>query len=69
MFDSRQFTVAEWLAHLAATLEVMGSRSSFGDISEIYFLESIQFLAQRDLKCLHDIVELTATCNVCGVNL
>jgi len=28
----------------------MGSRPSLGDISEIYFLESIQSLAQRDLK-------------------
>jgi len=35
---------------LAATLEVMGLRRSLGDISEIYFLESIQSLAQRDLK-------------------
>jgi len=32
---------SRWLTHLAATLEVMGSRPSFGDISEIYFLESI----------------------------
>jgi len=31
-------------------LEVMGSRPSFGDNSEIHFLESIQSLAQRDLK-------------------
>jgi len=27
-----RFTVAEWLTHLAATLEVMGSRPSLGDI-------------------------------------
>jgi len=33
--------VAEWLINLAATLEVMGSRPSLDDISEIYFLESI----------------------------
>jgi len=45
-----QFTVAEWLTHLAAMVEVMGLRPSLGDISEIYFLESIQYLAQRDLK-------------------
>jgi len=41
-FLYRQFTVAEWLTHLAAMLEV--------DIYEIYFLESIQSLAQRDSK-------------------
>jgi len=35
---------------LAATLEVMGSHPSFGDISEIDFLESIQSPAQRDFK-------------------
>jgi len=45
-----RFTVAEWLTNLTATLEVMGSRPSLSDISEIYFLESIQSLAQRDLK-------------------
>jgi len=45
-----RFTVAEWLMHLAATLEVIGSRPSLGDISDIYFLESIQSLTQRDLK-------------------
>jgi len=33
-----RFTVVEWLTHLAATLEVMGSRPSLGDISEIYFI-------------------------------
>jgi len=33
--------MAEWLMHLAATLEVMGLRPSLGDVSEIYFLESI----------------------------
>jgi len=48
-FISR-FTVAEWLTHSTATLKVMGSRPSFGDISEIYFLKSIQSLAQRYLK-------------------
>jgi len=42
--------MAEWLTHSIAMLEVMGSRPSLGDISEIYFLESIQSLAQRDLK-------------------
>jgi len=30
-----RFTVAEWLTHLAATLEVMGSRPSLGDIARI----------------------------------
>jgi len=45
-----RFTVADWLTHLAATLEVMGSRPSLGDISQIYFLESIQSMAQGDLK-------------------
>jgi len=48
--SSRRFTVAECLTHLAAMLEVMGSRPSLGDISEIYFLESIHSLVQRDLK-------------------
>jgi len=45
-----RFTVAEWLTHVAATLEVKGSRPSLGDISEIYFLKSIQSVAQSDLK-------------------
>jgi len=35
------FTVNKWLSNLSATLEVMGSRSSFGDITEINFLKSI----------------------------
>jgi len=43
-------TVAEWRTHLAAVLEVMGLCPSFGDISAIHFLESIQSSAQRDLK-------------------
>jgi len=30
--------LAEWLTHLAATVVVMGSRPSLGDIYEIYFL-------------------------------
>jgi len=42
--------MAEWLTHLTATLEVMGTHPSLGEISEIYFLESIQSLAQSDLK-------------------
>jgi len=33
----RRFTVAEWITHLAATLEVMGLRPSLGDILKIYF--------------------------------
>jgi len=45
--NSVRFTVAAWLTHSTATLEVMGSRPSLGDISEIYFLES---LLNRDLK-------------------
>ena len=45
-----QVTVAEWLKHLPATLEVTGSRPTFGDISEIYFLESIQSTTRWDLK-------------------
>jgi len=45
-----RFMVAEWLTHLATTLEVMGSCPRLGDISQIYLLESIQSLAQRDLK-------------------
>jgi len=60
--------MAEWLTHLAVTLEVMGSRPSLGDICQIYFLELIQSLAHRELKWYCDIVELTVTCNVCGVN-
>jgi len=43
-----RFTMADWLTHLAATLEVMGSRPSLDDTYEIYFLESIQSPAQRD---------------------
>jgi len=42
-----QFTVAEWLTHLTATLEVMGLRPTLGDISDIYFLESIVSGAQE----------------------
>jgi len=45
-----RFTVAEWLTHLALTLEVMGSRPSLSGIFKIYFLESIKSLALRDLK-------------------
>jgi len=45
-----RFTADEWLTHMAATLEVTGSRPSFDDFSEIHFLESIQPAAQRDLK-------------------
>jgi len=51
-----RFTVAEWLTHLAATLEVIGSRPSLAYITEIYVLELIQSPApapapaQRDLK-------------------
>jgi len=52
------------VTYLAATLKVMDSRHSLGDISELYFLESIQSLAHRDLNGACDIVELTATCNV-----
>jgi len=42
---SCRFMVSEWLTQLAATLEVMSSRPSLGDISEIYSLESILSLA------------------------
>jgi len=45
-----RLTVAEWLTHSPATLDVTGSRPNSGDFSEIYFLESIQYPAQRDLK-------------------
>ena len=45
-----RFTVAEWLKHSHATLEVTGSRPTFGGISDIYSLESIQSPARRDLK-------------------
>jgi len=47
---SCRFTVAEWLTHSPATLEVMVSRPSLDDISEIYFIESIQSSALRHLK-------------------
>jgi len=50
IFMAVRFMVAEWLTHLAATLEVMGSCPIISDISEINFLESIQSVAQRDLK-------------------
>jgi len=36
----QRFAVAEWLMHLSAKLEVVGLGYSFGDISEIHFLES-----------------------------
>jgi len=45
-----QSMLAEWLTHLAATPEVMGSRPSVGNISEMHFLESIQSPTQRDFK-------------------
>jgi len=51
----RRFTVAEWLTHSPATLDVTGSRHNSGEFSEIYFLESIQSPAQRDLNGLCDI--------------
>jgi len=38
---AHRFTVDEWLTHLAVMLEVMGSRPSFSEISEIHFLESM----------------------------
>ena len=38
IFDSySRFTVTEWLKHSPATLEVTGSRPTFGGVSEIYF--------------------------------
>jgi len=62
-----RFTVAEWLTHLAATLEVMGSRPSLGVIYEIYFLESIQSPAQRVLKW--SVRHCGTYCELnCGVN-
>jgi len=40
-------------------IEVMGSRPSFGDISEIHFIDSIQFPAQRNLNwCVLHCVNL-----------
>jgi len=45
-----RFTVVERLKHSPATLDVTGSRPNSGDFSEIYFFESIQSPAQRDLK-------------------
>jgi len=64
-----RFTVAECLTHSPATLDVTGSRPNSGDFSEIYFLESIQSPAQRDLKmvCV-TLQELIVTSNVCGDN-
>jgi len=56
-----QFMVTEWLTHLSATLQVIGSCP--GDIPEVNFLESIQSPGQdlnglcdtkgidRDLQC------------------
>jgi len=60
-----RFTVAEWLTHMAA-MQVTGSMPSFGDISDIRFLESIQSPAQRDLNGLCDIAEFIVTCDVGG---
>jgi len=45
-----RFTVAERLTHSPATLDVTGSLPNSGDFSDIYFLESIQSPALRDLK-------------------
>jgi len=45
-----RFTVAKWLTHSPATLYVTGSRPNSGDLSDIYFLESIQSPARRDVK-------------------
>jgi len=33
--------LAEWIKHLASTPEVVGSCFSLGDMSEVYFRESI----------------------------
>jgi len=63
-----QFTVAELLTHLTVTLEVMGLCPSLGDISEIYFLESIQSLTQRTYNGFCGIAEFTVTCNVSNDN-
>jgi len=50
--EKGRFTVeySRWPTHSPATLDVTGSRPNSGDFSEIYFLESIQPPAQRDLK-------------------
>jgi len=50
--------------NLVATLDVVGSHSSFDDISEIHFLENLQCLAQRVLKWSVIFREFTVTCNV-----
>jgi len=49
-FSEHQSTVADWLTHSPATLDVPGSRRNSGDFSGIYFLESIQSPAQRDFE-------------------
>jgi len=61
--------VDECLRHLAAALEVINLLPCLGDIYEIYFLESIQSMyGTEGFKMVCDIVELTATGNVCGVD-
>jgi len=50
-WNNNRFTVANRPTDWATlVLEVMGSRPSFREISEIQFLESIQSPAQRDFK-------------------
>ena len=59
--------MAKWLTHSPATLEVTGSRPTFGGISEIH-MSNRDSPALRDLKGLCGIAELTVTCNVSGDN-
>jgi len=63
-----RFTVAEWLTHLPATLDVTGLRPYSGDFSEIYFLESIVCGTEGLKMVFVTLQELTVTSNVCGDN-
>jgi len=64
-----RFTVAEWLTHSPATLDITGSCPNSGDYSEIYFSRVNTVSGTEGLKmvCVA-LQELTVTSNVCGDN-
>ena len=62
------FSECPYLKHSPATLEVTGSRPTFGSISEIYFLESIvSGMEGLEMVCVA-LRELIVPCKVSGDN-
>ena len=54
-----RFTVAEWPMHSRATLEVAGSRPTFGGISEIHF--------SNRYSLRHGVIQ-NGLCGIAGIN-